>query len=88
MQLARSEDLVLSLQARLQDATPNSTPRKSNQDDRELRELVTRVSSLEEQLRKGKGHEVEEAKSIARTGSVTHAYVEADGKCLYYQCRA
>ncbi|XP_053470779.1 myomegalin isoform X5 [Ictalurus furcatus] len=68
VQLSRSQALVLSLQSRLQDATPNSTPRKSNRDNRELRELVTRVSSLEEQLRKGKGHAEEEAKSTTRTG--------------------
>ncbi|XP_058235434.1 myomegalin isoform X2 [Hemibagrus wyckioides] len=71
IQLSRSQALVLSLQSRLQDATPNSTPRKPNQNDRELRELVTRVSSLEEQLRKGKGQaekEEEEAKSTTRTG--------------------
>ncbi|XP_060722828.1 myomegalin isoform X3 [Tachysurus vachellii] len=69
VQLSRSQALVLSLQTRLQDATPNSTPRKSNWDDRELRELVTRVSSLEEQLRKGKGQaQEEEAKSTTRTG--------------------
>ncbi|XP_053531723.1 myomegalin isoform X6 [Ictalurus punctatus] len=68
VQLSRSQALVLSLQSRLQDATPNSTPRKSNRDDRELRELVTRVSSLEEQLKKGKGHAEEEAKSTTRTG--------------------
>ncbi|XP_047657569.1 myomegalin isoform X4 [Tachysurus fulvidraco] len=69
VQLSRSQALVLSLQTRLQDATPNSTPRKSNRDDRELRELVTRVSSLEEQLRKGKGQaQQEEAKSTTRTG--------------------
>ncbi|MCJ8743519.1 hypothetical protein PDJAM_G00094890 [Pangasius djambal] len=68
VQLSRSQALVLSLQTRLQDATPNATPQKSNREDRELRELVTRVSSLEEQLRKGKGHAEEEAKSTTRTG--------------------
>ncbi|KAK3542637.1 hypothetical protein QTP86_031335 [Hemibagrus guttatus] len=71
IQLSRSQALVLSLQSRLQDATPNPTPRKLNRDDGELRELVTRVSSLEEQLRKGKGQseeEEEEAKSTTRTG--------------------
>ncbi|XP_060773421.1 myomegalin isoform X2 [Neoarius graeffei] len=68
VQLSRSQALVLSLQSRLQDVTPNSTPRKLNQDGRELQELVTRVSSLEEQLRKGKSHAEEEVKSCTRTG--------------------
>ncbi|KAM9435242.1 myomegalin isoform 3-T3 [Clarias gariepinus] len=68
VQLSRSQALVLSLQSRHQDSTLNSTPGKSNRDDRELQELVTRVSSLEEQLRKGKGHAAEEPKSSTRTG--------------------
>ncbi|XP_046692936.1 myomegalin isoform X2 [Silurus meridionalis] len=71
VELSHSQALVLSLQARLQDTTPNSTPGKSTRDDRELRELVTRVSSLEEQLRKGKGHGEqgeEKTKSTTRTG--------------------
>lgn len=71
MELSHSQALVLSLQARLQDATPNAMPINLNRDSRELQELVTRVSSLEEQLRKGKGHADEEAKSTTRTGSVT-----------------
>lgn len=80
VQLSRSQALVLSLQARFQDATPNSTPKKSNWEDKELQELVTRVSSLEEQMRKGKGHaEEEKAKSMTRTGWVIDAHVEADG---------
>lgn len=68
VELSHSQALVLSLQARLQDTTPNFTPRKLNRDNRELQELVTRVSSLEEQLKKGKGHADEEAKSTTRTG--------------------
>lgn len=67
-QLSRSQALVLSLRARLRDATPNSTPGRSIRDDGELQELVTRISSLEEQLKKGKGHAEEEAKSTPRTG--------------------
>ncbi|KAI5619970.1 myomegalin isoform X2, partial [Silurus asotus] len=71
VELSHSQALVLSLQGRLQDTTPNSTPGNSTRDDRELRELVTRVSSLEEQLRKGKGHGEqgeEKTKSTSRTG--------------------
>lgn len=79
MQLSRSQALVLSLQTRLQEGIPNSTPRKLNRDDRELRELVTRVSTLEEQLRKGKGQAEEEAKSSTRTG-----WVKNNGMLLYY----
>lgn len=70
VQLSRSQALVLSLQSRLQAATPNSTLQKSNQNDQDMRELVTRISSLEEQLRKGKGHAEEEAKSNTRPGWV------------------
>ncbi|TSN30226.1 Myomegalin [Bagarius yarrelli] len=74
VRLSRSQALVLSLQTRLQDATPNSSPQKSNRDDGELQELMTRVTSLEEQLRKGKSQakakEEESVRSITDAKSI------------------
>ncbi|XP_062858129.1 myomegalin isoform X2 [Trichomycterus rosablanca] len=68
-QLSRSQALVQGLQSRVQDATPVSSPQRLNQPNKDLQELVTRVSSLEDQLRRGKGH-AEETKNITSTGSL------------------
>ncbi|XP_036437312.1 myomegalin isoform X3 [Colossoma macropomum] len=105
-QLSRSQALVRSLQTRVGDTAPTSTPRKVNwglesgaeedegwqssdgcgslprrpRPDTELQELVARVSSLEEQLRKGKGN-TEETKSSTWPGKFD-ALIQAQAREL------
>ncbi|KAI4878268.1 hypothetical protein NFI96_011785, partial [Prochilodus magdalenae] len=105
-QLSRSQTQVRSLQTRIRDTTPASTPRKVNwglesgaeedegwqssdgcgsltrrpRPDMELQELVARVSSLEEQLKKGKGN-TEEPKNKTWPGKFD-ALIQAQAREL------
>lgn len=59
-----------------------SLPRQPKQ-DRELQELVSRVTSLEEQLRKGKGH-AEDGKAVNWPGWVYLCNILAGWQTIHY----